>query len=1077
MKALIESIAQNKVLANLLMLFILLSGVAAATLMIREDFPSFTLDTVSVSLGWDGASPQDTEEGVSLKVEEAIDGIQGIETFTTTSSEGNSTTTITVKYGYDASSVYEKVKNKIDQISTFPSTADNPVVTLPTITKPVLTLGLSGSMDERELKELAKTVRDELKALPSISQAEMTGTRDYQITVTVSEETLQKYGFTLADVTTAIQNSSLNRSGGTIKTQGETFSLRTKGKRYSGKELEKIVILAKTTGETLTLGQLATVTDGFKEDRLRIESDGSSAAFVTVSKTDKEDAIAIANAVQAYIAEKNESLPSQSQLTILVDNTQEIRGAITMLAQNGIMGLLLVFAMLWLFLDTRLAFWAGMGIPISLAGGLAILWMLGYTINTVSLFGLIMVLGIVADDAIVVGEAIYVHRKKGAGPISATVLGIREVGLPVMAAVATTVVAFIPLMNINGILGKIVIGLSVAVVACLAISLVECLVLLPAHLSDLPDPNRKKVSRFALVRAIDAFHTRSVASMETVAKSFYQPLLKKVVKNRYLALCVAVTIALVTTGLFQGGLLKYVMFPELDSTEVVASVTFPEGTPYKTTQQAVKKIEAGLLSLAEKTKTVSGEPLIKHRVTVFGQSTSNHLGHLGSTGAHAGGVQVSLLDSSKRGIHAQQICRAWENEVGPIAGVQKLTFSSGAGGPDGGAIGIALQGGTLKALEGASKEIRNRLQKIDGVFRIRDDSSPGKNEITFTLKPEARTLGITVQDLSDQLFAAYYGKEAVKIQRGEDEVDVMVTYTENERRTLESLQQMRIKTTSGALVPLVEVANFITTPGYAKITRTDKKRELTVSADVNTEKVVAGDVLQELSNGFLSEVQSKWGVGVQLKGDAEKDKKAFGSMAIWVPLAILTIYMIVAAMFHSYLQPVIILITIPFGLIGAFLGHFLMGINLCMFSVFGMVALTGVVVNDAIVLIDRINTNLKEGIPFEKAVIQGGTRRFRAVMLTSITTIGGLLPLIMESDPAAQSMVPMGVSLAAGIAFATLLTLLLIPALLMIINDARCGLSFLRHNSWPVREAVEPAFLKNQNRLKELQAHGDTFHE
>lgn len=1043
MKKIAEAFARNTVFANILLIIILLAGLGAARLMVREDFPSMTLDTVTVNLAWDGASPEDTEEGISRKVEDAIDSVEGIDTYTTTSTEGSSSTVITVKYGYDTEKVYDRVKNEIDQISTFPDDADNPVVNVPTVIFPVMTLGVSGEMDEKTLKTWADAMEDELKHLPEISQVEVTGTRDYQITVELSEGVLRRYNLTLSDVATAISNSSLNLSGGKVKTRGEEFSVRTMGKRYSGKELADIVVVAGTGGESLSLGQLATIKDDFEQDKLAIRSNGNPMALVVVSKTEQEDAIAIADRVTRYVTEANRTLPPGAHISILSDNTEEIRTNIGILRKNGIMGLILVFAVLWLFLDTRLAFWAGMGIPISLSGGLAILWLTGYTINTVSLFGLIMVLGIVADDAIVVGEAVYVQRKNGAGPLAAAVNGLMEVGMPVLAAVATTVLAFVPLMHIKGTMGKVIVCLAVAVIACLVISLVECLILLPAHLSTLPDPKGQTPSRFAPLRALESFHTRSVESMERVAETVYRPLLTKVLAHRYPAVCVAVAVALVTIGLFRGGLLKYNMFPERDGFELAAQLTFPEGTPYEVTEAAVARIEAGMHSLAAKTDTASGAPLVNHMLSVTGKAVNGHMGSMGNTGANLGGVQVSLLNASERGIHTRDLCLAWEQEVGAIAGVEKLTYTSGGGGPPGGDIEIALEGNDLDALTTAADDVMERLRQIDGVFRIESDSSPGKNEIRFTLKPEARNLGITVRDLANQAFAAYFGKEAVKIQRGNDEVDVKVTYTEEERSTLESLKDLMVKAPDGTMVPVKAVADMEIRPGYSTITRTDNRRQVTVSADVDSTKLVAGEVLEELESGFFSELEKNRGVEIRLKGHAEKDREAFGSLALWYPLSVLSIYMIVAAMFRSYAQPLIILLTVPFGLIGAALGHAVMGLNLSLFSVFGMVALSGVVVNDAIVLIDRINTNISEGMPLVKAVVSGGVRRFRSVMLTSVTTVGGLLPLILETDPAAATMVPMGVSLAAGVTFATVLTLLLVPALMVVLHDGHCALARL----------------------------------
>lgn len=1059
MKKIAELFVKNTVFANILLVIILMAGILGGVSMTREELPNLDFDTVVVTTSWPGADPEDIEEGISRKIEEAIEGVEGIDSYTATSSEGMCTIVIDVLNGYSDKDVLDDVESNINEINTFPEDAEDPVVKLPQKRFAVLTLGLRSEGDEKSIKVWAESIKDEILRLPEVSQAETSGMREYEISVEVSESKLRKYGLTLDDISAVIKNSSLNLTAGTIRTDKEQLRVRTLGKKYTDKELADITVIAGKDGEIITLGELAEIRDGFSEDGLRVEVNGVSSALVNIYKTEKEDAITISDAVRNYLEEKNQTLPPGSEIKVLADNTDSIRSNINLLLKNGLMGLMLVFLMLWLFLDTRLAFWAGMGIPISMAGGVAVLWATGETINIISLFGLIMVLGIVADDAIVVGEAIFVQRKKGASRFKAAVNGVSEVGLPVLAAILTTVAAFIPLMHIGGVLGKVIACLPVAVIACLLISLLECLIMLPAHLSDLPDPNKEKKPTNYVLRHINAFHEKSVNSMEVVAERYYYPFIQKALRYRYMIFSIAIAVFFITMGLISGGFVKYELFPDKDGFVVNAQLEFPDGTPYAVTEEAVMKIQDGINRLAEKTETESGDPLVVNVISYVGMMPDDDIGESGETGDNFGGVQVVLLDPVKRGIHAKDLAIMWQAEVGHVSGVKKLSFAAQEKGPPGAPVQVCLDGENLETLNAASDKVMERLAGIDGVYFTESDTAPGKNEIRFRLKPQARSLGLTVNDLAKQLYDSYYGSQPKTIQRGDDEIDVYVRYTEDERKQYSSIHDFRVRTADGKEVPLSAVAEISYGPSYSKIVRSNGYKRITVGAYVDTAKIVPGEVVSELKNGFFEELKEEYpDIEIVLEGDAAKDAEAFGSLKVWLPVAVMMIYMIVATMFGSYLQPVIIMFTIPFGLIGAVVGHFFMGEAMSLFSVFGMVALIGVVVNDAIVLIDRINGNLKSGMGFMEAVCKGGARRFRAVMLTSITTIGGLLPVIVETDPNAGMLIPMAISLAAGILFATVLTLVLIPGLLVILNDLRRIGAWVTGGKWKSREAVEPAW-------------------
>ena len=1054
MRQLLAKFARNTVFANIVFVLIFIAGGIAAMSMLRENFPEFSLDMIKVSVEYPGADPEEVEEGISQKIEESIEEIEGIKLYTTYSSESHSTSIIEVRETFDPDTVLDELRTKINAISTFPADAEKPVIEEMTIKDSVMLLYLSGDMSERRIKEWSERIKDEIQLLPEVSQVSIFGARDYEISIEVSEEQLRKYGLKLSDVATAVRRSNLNLAGGTIRSLGEEIRVRTMGRKYTGKELSEIVVLARPSGDIITLDRLAVIRDGFTEDPIEATINGEPSVLVMVWKTEEEDALKISEALQQFVKQKEARLPQGANLKILYDNTDMLRDRINLLLKNGLIGLAVVFILLWTFLNARLSFWSGMGIPISVAGALFILWAMGGTLNMISLFGLIMVLGIVVDDAIVVGEAIYVHRKNGKPPLRAAVDGICEVGMPVTAAVLTTIVAFIPLFYVGGIMGKFIAILPLVVIACLAISLVECLFLLPAHLSHLPNPNREETHFNPISRKLEALHRLTSRGMEWFVTRIYKPFLAKTLYWRYISFAVAIAVLLLTIGLMQSGLLKFEVFPAVDGFIITSTIEFPDGTPPEITRAAIARIDAALLRLAERTRTLSGEFLIEDRLSLVGQTLQD----IPEYGPHVGSVQAILLASERRGIHTKDLMVAWEKELGPIPGVTSLIFEGMSHGPPGAPIEVWLQGYDMDTLIRTSEDLIQRLRKFDGTYQIRSDYAPGKNELRLELKPEARTLGLTVDDLARQVYAGYYGDEAVRLQRGRDDVRIKVRYTADERRRISDFERVYIRTADGHQVPLLSVANLHFSPGYSTITRTDGMRRIAVSADLDTNKANASEIFAELNAHYFPRLKQRFpDIRVALQGEQKKMRESFETLYIGFPLAVLGIFIIIATMFRSYAQPFVIMFTVPFGIIGAVLAHPLLGFELSIMSIFGMVALTGVVVNDAIVLIERINENIAEGMPFFEAIIQGGARRFRAIFLTSLSTIGGLAPLIMETNLQARFLIPMALALAAGVAFATVLTLVLIPSLLAILSDFRLLAHRIRHGRWPKRVDVEPA--------------------
>jgi multidrug efflux pump subunit AcrB len=1054
MRDILAAFAKNTVFANIVLVLIFMAGGLAVTSMIRENFPEFSLDMILITVPFPGADPEEVEEGISTKIEEAIESVEGIKLYTTESYESMGTTLIEVKENYEIDVVMEDVRTAIDAISTFPVDAEKPVIKELTIKDPVMLLYLSGEMSERRLKEWSEEIKDEIQQLPRVSQVEIFGTRDYEIGIEVSEERLREYGLTFDQVATAVRQSNLNLGGGTIRSQGEEIRLRTMGRKYTAKEMAEVVVLARPQGEIITLDRIATIKDDFEEDPIQARINGDPSLLVIVYKTSEEDALAIAKEVNRYVNAKQAVLPAGINLKSLYDNTGMLQARIDLLVKNGGIGLAIVFLLLWAFLNMRLSFWVGMGIPISVTGALAILWAIGGTINMISLFGFIMVLGIVVDDAIVVGESIYVHRRRGLPPLRAAVDGCIEVAMPVVAAVVTSVVAFIPLAYVGGIMGKFIAILPAVVIACLLVSLIECLILLPAHLSHLPDLNQDISGRNIFVRMFETIHRTTSHGLEWFVERIYTPFLSQALYWRYISFCSAIAVLLLTLGLVRGGILKFEVMPDIDGFIMTGTVTFPDGTPPQVTADAIAQMDAALLRLAEKTETLSGESMLVDRLSLVGQTLED----LPQRGPYVGSVQAILLASERRGVHSKDLMVQWEKEIGTIPGVKSLTFAGLSAGPPGAPIEIWLQGQEMDTILAASEDLQKRLGRFDGVYQIRSDFSPGKNEMRLTLKPEARSLGLTVDDLARQVYGGFYGQEAVRLQRGRDDVRVKVRYTAAERRRISDLERIRIRTPNGREVPLLSVTEIEFSPGYSTITRTNGLRRVAVSADVDGNKANANEILTELASSYFSDLKRRYpGLMVAVQGEQKKMRESFGTLKVGFPLAIIGIFIIIATMFRSYAQPFVILFTVPFGIIGAILGHLLMGFNLSMMSIFGMVALTGVVVNDAIILIERVNENLAEGMSFFEAILKGGARRFRAIVLTTFSTIGGLAPMILETDLQARFLIPMAISLAAGVAFATLLTLVLVPSLLAILSDFRLLYHRLRHGQWVRRVTVEPA--------------------
>ncbi|MDA1082722.1 MAG: efflux RND transporter permease subunit [Gemmatimonadetes bacterium] len=1054
MRGIARAFARNPVFANIVLVIVFLGGFLAARSMTRETFPDFSLGQIEVTVIYPGADPSDVEEGVSLKIEEALEGVAGIKHLTTVSGEGYSRTTVEVTEDYDPRRVLDHVRTRVESIDSFPPDAEKPIINDRVRHDLVLLVALSADVPERRLVRLAEDLKAEILDLPDVSRVRIAGAREFEISVEVTEESLQAYEITLADISRAIRSSSFNLAGGTVRTQGEEIRLRTLGRKYTGEEFGQVVVRALPNGDVITLDHVADIRDGFTEDVFFATLDGAPAIFLLVSKTSQEDSIRITDQVKAFVDTRREQVPPGTRIGVMYDMSEYLRARIRLLLRNGAAGLALVFLLTWLFLDFRLSFWVGMGMPIAICGGLAVMWITGQTINMVSLFALIMVLGLIVDDAIVVGEAIYEQRSRGLPPLDAAIEGLAEVGWPVLAGVTTSIIAFLPLMFVSGVMGKFIGILPVVAIACFVFSLVEVLLLFPAHLRDVRDPNAPLEIRTPFMRRIHRVRWAVRAGLEWFTHQVYAPLLQWALAWRYPVICAGLAACLLLVGAIAGGILKFEIFGRVDGSILTATVELPSGTPLKVTEDAVKKVEQGIRQVAEQTHTRSGVPLVRHSLALTGGALDTSR----KKGPHVGSVQVVLQDSAVRGIHSEEIMAAWEGAIGGIPGVESLTFENTEGRPVKRPIEVWFRGRNMNELLAAAEAFMDRLKTFDGVYQVERSYRRGKKEIQFELKPEARALGLTVADLASQLQARYYGHEAVRIQRGGDDVRVKVRYSAAERGQLSTLDDVRIRTPFGHEVPLFSVARASTAPAEVSILRIDGMRSVIVTAAVDSSVANSSAIVSALSRDYFTTLRAEYpDVRIALQGEKREMRESLASLKTGLPLAIVGIFVLIAAIFRSYLQPVVILIAVPLGVFGALISHMMLGLTVTMMSVFGMVALAGVAVNDAIIMIEAVNENLARGMPFGAAVCNGGVRRFRPVLLTTLTTVGGLTPLILETDFQARFLVPMAVSIAGGEAFGTILTVIVVPVSLYVLNDLRCAAVRLTQGYWPAREAVEPA--------------------
>ncbi|MBO1254848.1 efflux RND transporter permease subunit [Alteromonas sp. 5E99-2] len=1025
-KGLIAWFARNSVAANLLMWVLIFGGIYTAFTIQKQIFPNFEFNVIQVRVAYLGAAPQEVEEGVILKVEEAIKDLEGIKQITSTAIEGSGTVSIEVEDDYDVESLLDEVKVQVDAIPSFPANTEKPIVYRQKAQSDVLWISVHGDATERELKEYAKSMRDDIANLSGVSAVQVVGSRDYEISIELSETTLQQYNLTFADVVRVVQQSSVDLPGGSIRTDNGSILLRTIGQAYTGYDFSQIVLVTQADGTRLKLGDIAHINDGFVESNGFARFDNKATVSIRVQAVGDQNALEISKKVNAYISEKNEDLPPNIQADTWGDSSFYLNDRLNMMLKNMFFGALLVFVVLSLFLRIKLAFWVIVGLPVCFLGALFLMPtpLFGVSINMLSLFAFILVLGIVVDDAIIMGESAYSEIDKHGHSIDNIIRGVNKVAMPATFGVLTTIAAFIPMLMVTGTFGVIWKTIGAVVVVCLIFSLVESKLILPAHLAHMKlkpyDPSK--------ANAFQRFRDFFSEGIKTFVQKYYAPFLKKAVNNRYTTLSVFIASLILTVGLFSGGVVRFVVFPSIPSDFMFADVSMEPGSSIQQRDEAIESIVAAMHAMDKNIEKETGQRVVQHSIA-FDE------GDLG------GAVFVELTKGENRTLSDSEIHEYWRDEIEEIPGVRSLTVGNPGGGPGGGSdLNFEFSSANIDELKSISKELKDALATYSGVSDINDTFSGGSDEIQIDVKPQAEALGVTLQQLGQQVRFGFFGAEVQRIQRDDEEIKVMVRYPEEERNSVGYLENMRIRSLTGDVIPFEEVGEISLGSGFDSIIRVDGSRSVSVTAAVDANSIDPGEITGEMITEIIPDLLERYpNVDFQLQGNSKEQQQVVVSLAIGMLGAMFAIYALLAIPLKSYSQPIIIMSVIPFGVVGAIFGHLILGKVVSVLSICGIIALSGVVVNDSLIMVDFVNKARKEGFSLMESAIQAGTQRFRAIILTSLTTFMGLLPIVLEKSLQAQIVIPMAISLAFGILFATVITLLLVPCLYLILDDFKRG--------------------------------------
>jgi multidrug efflux pump subunit AcrB len=1004
--------ARNRVTPNLMMLIFLAGGLFVALRIKQEVFPEFDLNMVMVRVAYPGSSPEEVEQGIILVIEEAIRGLDGIKEITATAAEGMGMVNAELEEGTDSQKTYQDIKQEIDRIITFPLDAEEPEVSLVIRRREVLDLQLYGDASEWVLRELAEQVRDRLLQNPLITQVDLAGARRYEVAIEIDQHVLRAYGLTLDEVAQRVRQTSVEIPGGNLETQGGDILLRVSERRDWAREFATIPLITTASGSVLFLGDVAQIKDTFEERDRYASYNGQRAIGLEVFRVGDQTPIGVSDAVRAAMSEIEADLPPGIDWVINSDRSNVYRQRLTLLLKNAFLGLTFVIILLGMFLEFRLAFWVTMGIPISFLGCFLFLPLLDVTINMISMFAFIVALGIVVDDAIVVGENIYEYRQRGMGALQAAIAGAREVLLPVTFSILTNIVAFLPLCFMPGVMGRIWRVIPFVVITVFTISWVEALLILPCHLG-----HGRKRSGSGLLGALQHLFSRV---LDFIITRLYMPFLDLCIRFRFVTVAISLAVLIVVLGYVNSGRIGIILMPRVESDVSVVTAILPYGSPASKADQVSKRLIAAAEQAAQSN---GGDKLVEGIFSLIDENVVE--------------VIVYLTDPDVRPISTTELTQSWRRNVGMIPGLESLRFEADRGGPGrGAALTIELSHRNIEILDKAGETLAGMLADFPNVQDIDDGYTPGKRQLDYSLTREGHSLGLTQQALARQLRNAFYGAEAVRQQRGRNEIRVKVRLPREQRVRKYDLEQLLVRTPQGTDVPVAQIARVSDGRAYTSINRRNGRRTVTVTANVEpisqTSRIKAtleSELLPELAERFP-------GLSYAWAGRQQSMAESTLSLFSGLILALFGIYALLAIPFGSYYQPAIVMIAIPFGIVGAVLGHIIMGYALSLMSMMGIVALCGVVVNDSLVLIDYANRRRREGVSSFEAIHRAGGRRFRPILLTTLTTFGGLAPMIFETSRQARFMIPMAISLGFGILFATTITLVIVPCLYLIAEDA-----------------------------------------
>jgi multidrug efflux pump subunit AcrB len=1032
-KGVISWFARNAVAANLLMIIIIVGGLLTANTIRKQFFPQVDINWIELSAVYSGAAPKEVEEGITIKIEEALESVQGLRRVITRSKQNMMSAHIRVEDDYDPNLVLEEIKNEINSIASFPDGMENINIERVKLRQEVMYISLYGDLNARQLKDIGNTIHDEIKMLPGVNITEFYGGLNYEIAVEVSKDKLRKYGLTFNEVANAIRGFSQNMSAGQIRAENGFINLRVQNQAYIGSEFEVLPLLTMKDGSKLLLSDIADIKDTFEQGIQYSKFNGKNSVTFFIGAATNQSITDVAAAVHKYVDNKQALLPEGINLEVWVDMTYYLQGRLDLMLDSMKSGALLVFVLLALFLRVRLAFWVMMGLPICFLGTLLLMpsAMIDVTINVISLFAFILVLGIVVDDAIVMGESAHDECETKGQHIDNVIRGVKRVAMPATFGVLTTIAAFLPITLDDGPSSAFGKAIGFVVILCLIFSLIESKLILPAHLASMKaqkivKPGSKNPLDW--LRNIVNFLQRKVdIGLQYCIHRLYLPTLQKALRYRYTVIALFIALLVLCAGLYQSGLVRYIGQPKIPQ-------DFPRVTIEMTLNSSEKATLSAALAVEETIQKIELQLLEEYGQNMVSDSQVQLLGRSKAE------VMLKLVDPELRPINTFELAALWRQAFPKIAGIKELKVQDNLFGNrrDDGDVSFRLQGRDSQQLLAVSNKLVDKLNSLQGVDDVANSHESSTREVQFTLKPLAYSLGLTLKEIATQVGHSFYGLEVQRLLRNGEEIKVMLRYPEVQRNSISLVANTLIRLADGVEVPLSEVADIIVTEGLNKIRRENGRRTITVWAAVDADKVEPFKLAKDIRDNYLPELLKDYPqVQMKLSGKIQEEMDSANTQLRNFVLALLIIYSLLAIPLKSYAQPLMIMAIIPFGIVGSVVGHMVFDLDLSMLSVFGIIAAAGVVVNDSLVMVDYINVARRRGVKMKEAVMQAGNRRFRAIFLTSLTTFVGLMPIMTETSMQAQMVIPMAVSLAFGVLFATIVTLLLIPCLYIMIEDVK----------------------------------------